>query len=99
MKLGRDLADVPGRILPPEKIVVADRQTHDAGHEADWTRSLRNSRMINTVDLTNWIILFPQRSQREAGTLCENLAKVGQGMRFMIPRPARLVLDRRYIFS
>ncbi|XP_065207417.1 piwi-like protein Siwi [Planococcus citri] len=92
LTLARDLVDIPSRILPTEKIIVADRNQYEVGPEADWTRNLRNAKMINTAELRNWVLIYPNRSEREARSLSDMLTRVAQGMRWNIPQPSRYPL-------
>ena len=87
MELSRDLIQIPGRILPSEKIYVADERSYDAGRDANWDRNLRSNKMLHGVNITNWVMIFVSRSGREAKEFFHTLQKVASGMRYSIEAP------------
>ena len=87
LELSRDLVQIPGRILPSEKIIVADGRSYDAGRDANWDRNLRSNKMLHSVNLTNWVILFQSRCGREAKEFFQTLQKVASGMHYTIDAP------------
>lgn len=47
MKLSDNLVTIPGRVLPPESIVLGGNEVVPAGDECDWTRHLRQKAMFS----------------------------------------------------
>jgi len=74
-------------MLPSEKIFVAGGHFHDAGRDANWDRSLRSNKMLQSVNLINWVMLYPSRSGREAKEFLGTLQKVAWGMQYKIDPP------------
>jgi len=79
--------EIKGRILPSESIYVADGRKYDAGRDANWDRNLRSNKMLQGVNIDNWVILFPGRSSREAKDFCGKLAQAASGMQYSIKMP------------
>lgn len=79
--------DISGRILPPERICGGLNAVFDAGAQADWTKSLRDKALLVSVQLDNWAIVYPYRSERETRNFCDMLPRVGRGMSFTIKAP------------
>ena len=55
---------------------------------AEWSSGMRGKRMIQPIDLTNWLVLFCQRNGREAWDFIQTLKRVGppMGMNFQDPK-------------
>lgn len=58
------LVEIPGRVLPTEKIVFRTGSI-SAGVEADWTRELRNKQLIASKPLKNWILVHTGNLKRD----------------------------------
>ncbi|XP_015434182.1 PREDICTED: LOW QUALITY PROTEIN: protein aubergine-like [Dufourea novaeangliae] len=82
LKLDEKLVDIPGRILPPEKIVFARNVCGSAGPLANWTRELHNKTLFNPTRLRDWVVICMCRRmehdvQRFLGILQECSRKMG----------------------
>lgn len=84
--LSNDLVNVPGRVLPAEKI-KSNTKVYDGGFEADWTRHLRALPMFTCAMMKTWVILTPQDCFRDVQNFAGTLAKAAQGMSFTLPAP------------
>jgi aubergine-like protein len=87
MKLAQKLVEFQGRVLPQEKIVQGHDVKYDAGLQTDWTKELRNNPMLVIPALTNWVVMYPTRLQRDAQNFVTAMVRAAQGMRFVIPQP------------
>lgn len=65
LKLNDKLVEVPGRILPIQNVVFAAGKKVSAGHDADWTRELRNVNMLSCGVLDNWALITTTRAKRD----------------------------------
>lgn len=65
LKLDEQLTEIPGRVVPMEKIVFGNQRKVEAGHEADWTNELRNIKMLTCGKLDNWALIVTSRAKRD----------------------------------
>lgn len=86
LTLSNSLVDVPGRILPLEKI-KSNTKVYDGGYEADWTKHLRALPMFTCAIMKTWVILTPQDFLRDVQSFATSLSKAAQGMSFILPPP------------
>ncbi|XP_050528664.1 piwi-like protein Siwi [Daktulosphaira vitifoliae] len=86
LTLGKNLVELSGRVLPPEKI-KSNTRDYDGALEADWTKQLRFLPMYTCALMKCWVIVAPQDCIRDVQPFAVNLAKAAQGMSFTLPRP------------
>lgn len=87
MRLAQKLVEFQGRILPQEKILQGHDVKYDAGEQTDWTKELRSNPMLVIPALNNWVVICPNRLQRDAQSFVTSMVRAAQGMRFVIPQP------------
>ncbi|XP_078401913.1 piwi-like protein 4 isoform X2 [Cetorhinus maximus] len=75
-----------GRVLQTEKIHMFDHSCQPMS-PVDWSRETRNSRIIGSQPLQDWLMLFSQRNCETAGKLLACLKKVGPPMGFSVENP------------
>ncbi|KAL1117937.1 hypothetical protein AAG570_004251, partial [Ranatra chinensis] len=96
MKLSPSLVDFEGRILAREDIIFGAQNSVNAGEEADWTRNMRSSPMLNMGVLTNWAVIFLNRNRKDVQTFLVSLLKSATSMNFTVPQPIiREITDDR----
>nr|XP_050862637.1 piwi-like protein Siwi isoform X3 [Vespula vulgaris]XP_050862638.1 piwi-like protein Siwi isoform X3 [Vespula vulgaris] len=100
LELEDKLVEIPGRVLPTEKIVFRTGSI-SAGVEADWTRELRNKQLIASKPLKNWILVHTGNLKRDCEDFLKNLTKAAGGMGFNIERPRMFPIadDRSSTYS
>ena len=54
---------------------------------ADWSREMRNQKLIDAVPLRDWVILFTQRDMRQAQDFLQSLSRVAPGMGLPVSPP------------
>ena len=56
--------------------------------EADWSRDMRGKQMRSSVELANWVMVFPRQCEQGAREMVNLLYQVGppMGMRIREPR-------------
>ncbi|KAF2879557.1 hypothetical protein ILUMI_26606 [Ignelater luminosus] len=87
LELAQRLVDLPGRILPPEKVFGGGGSEYSAGKDADWTRELRSRPMVHTAALSQWVVICPNRLRNSAQSFVQTLQKACKGMQWNIPFP------------
>ncbi|XP_054281623.1 piwi-like protein Siwi isoform X2 [Macrosteles quadrilineatus] len=89
LKLNDRLVEIPGRVLPPEGIVLGNNMTVPSGDEADWTKSLRSNPMFVMPQggLSRWAIIVPSRSIHDGRSFVDTLKQAARGMKFMMSDP------------
>lgn len=92
MQLATQLVEVDARVFNPEQIHVGQKKQYSAGPQVDWTRNLRENEMFFTAQLTCWLMVYPEKTEREARALFTELQKVAGFMLFQIPSPVTLVI-------
>ncbi|XP_038674833.1 piwi-like protein 4 isoform X1 [Scyliorhinus canicula] len=75
-----------GRVLPTEKIHMFEHSCQPVS-PVDWSRDIRNARIIGSRPLQDWLIVFSQRNYESAGKLLACLKKVGPPMGFTVENP------------
>ncbi|XP_060846985.1 piwi-like protein Siwi [Rhopalosiphum padi] len=86
LTLSNKLVELTGRTLQPESI-QSRTKGYNGGEEADWTKHLRSLPMFTSASVKHWVILAPKDCCREVEAFAQNLAKAGQGMTFLLPKP------------
>jgi aubergine-like protein len=88
LEFSQTLLDMPGRLLPTEKIYQTNaNSTYTYNKDsADWSREMRGQPLLKPVQLSNWVMLFTQRDQGSANDLCTTLQKIGPPMGMNIAR-------------
>lgn len=61
MTLDRNLVEVPGRMLPSERLIFGNN-TINSG-QGDWTRSMQKLRLLQSMELRHWYILGCERDR------------------------------------
>lgn len=89
MKMVPQLVEVDARVLPTETITVGGGKTYSAGPNVDWTRNLRENLLLNAVECTSWIMVYPYKFEQEAQQLFNELNKVGRPMGFRMSVPVK----------
>uniref|UniRef100_A0A1I8PZG7 Uncharacterized protein n=2 Tax=Stomoxys calcitrans TaxID=35570 RepID=A0A1I8PZG7_STOCA len=87
MQLDRHLVEIPGRILPSEKIVFGNQATVVCDANADWSRDMRNKTMFSHVDIKRWYVIVPKRSLREVQEFVKCCIRAAASMRMHISEP------------
>uniref|UniRef100_A0A1A9VTU4 Piwi n=1 Tax=Glossina austeni TaxID=7395 RepID=A0A1A9VTU4_GLOAU len=102
MTLDRELVELSGRILDPQRIVFKDHNKLSAGDNADWTRLFRDNGLFTTPTrgLERWSVISPTRSSRELRNFVETLIRAARGMNMKIDRPEELIIpdDRNHTY-
>ncbi|KAK3727509.1 hypothetical protein QZH41_018372 [Actinostola sp. cb2023] len=65
LRLDQNVLQTEGRLLPTEQIRFLNSSC-SAGNEADWGREATRQKVISSVDLHSWIVLFVKRDQSKA---------------------------------
>lgn len=87
MKLDTNLVEVPGRILPPEKIVFGNQKKVVCDRNADWTREFRNCTMFSHIDIKRWYVVVPRRNLREVQEFVKMCVRAAGSMNMHISEP------------
>ncbi|XP_046741985.1 piwi-like protein Siwi [Diprion similis] len=87
LSLSDKLIDIPGRIMPSEKIIFGREKKVDAGPEADWTRELRNVTMLSCGKMDNWALIVTSRAKRDVENFVSTLIQVSTKLGFKLPQP------------
>ncbi|XP_054737592.1 protein aubergine-like [Anastrepha obliqua] len=87
MRLDTNLVEVPGRIIPANRIVFGNNKRYDCNEFADWTREFRNNSMYKHVDIKRWYVITPSRNLREAQNFVQMCIRAANGMRMGIAEP------------
>uniref|UniRef100_K7G6N5 Piwi like RNA-mediated silencing 4 n=1 Tax=Pelodiscus sinensis TaxID=13735 RepID=K7G6N5_PELSI len=75
-----------GRVIPTEKILMQE-QTCLPMSAGDWSKDMRNMKIIGVQCLDNWLMLCSNRNGEQAENLLNCLKRVGSPMGFHIEYP------------
>ncbi|KAK2702004.1 hypothetical protein QYM36_019391 [Artemia franciscana] len=76
-----------GRNFGPEKILVGAGRSVTTGDKADFSRDLTRAKMLCSVDLLNWAVVFCERNKGNVNNFIETLSKCGMELGMKISRP------------
>ncbi|BFZ18411.1 hypothetical protein BsWGS_21450 [Bradybaena similaris] len=88
---------IPARQFEPEKLTLRNPKgeitkiSYDI-KDADWSRNMRNCRLLNAVSISQWVLIYPQKLFGPANDLADCLSRVGGGMGMRIAEPTRVEL-------
>ncbi|XP_077378669.1 piwi-like protein 1 [Festucalex cinctus] len=86
LQFDKQLLNLTGRVLPPERIFQDARSYGYNPRTADWAREMRGLPVISSPPLKNWLLLYTRRNSREAQSLLETLYKVSAPLRISLER-------------
>nr|QID20004.1 aubergine [Drosophila buzzatii] len=87
IELDKSLVEIPGRVLPSEKIVFGNQRRFLCDARADWTMEFRNNSMFSHVDIKRWYVITPRRSVRETQEFVKLCIRAASGMNMYIAEP------------
>ncbi|BFZ18410.1 hypothetical protein BsWGS_21449 [Bradybaena similaris] len=88
---------IPARQFPAENLLLKNAQgeimkiSYDI-KDADWSRNMRNCRLLNAVNIIQWVLIYPEKLSGPANDLADCLSRVGGGMGMKIAEPTRVEL-------
>lgn len=62
MTLDANLIEVPGRILPPEKLIF-NRNAIIGSGQGDWGRNMQRAPLFRSKELKNWLVIGSDRER------------------------------------
>lgn len=94
LALDKQLVRVNGHVLPPEQILFApaSKKKVDAGMNAEWSRSFRDSPLFACVDLEHWCVFTTNQDRQSTMAFVDMMQRAASGMRFRIGRPQEFIL-------
>ena len=63
LELDDGMAQMPGRVLPSEKIMFARREI-ECDAKCDWTRGCSNEQVLSAVALNQWLCVYPANKEQ-----------------------------------
>lgn len=69
-------------------------QKVSATASADWTRTSQDKPMLVNAKMDSWVVVYPQRLERETDNFVRVMMQVANKMRFQIPQPQLEPVDR-----
>lgn len=82
--------ELTGRVLPPESLMFGNNVVKQISPQADWTNDLKNAKLLNTINLSNWIIVFPSSKKSAACSFVETYMNVIGSMGIKAHPPYRV---------
>jgi len=93
LRFAKNLLQFNGRVLPTEQISQRTGQYTYQQETADWTRNMRDQKLLTSVNLQKWVVVCTKRDQGPANDLVMNLKKVGPPMGIMVNNPEVVALN------
>ncbi|XP_050410256.1 piwi-like protein 1 isoform X1 [Patella vulgata] len=104
LRFSPNLLSIRGRVLPQEVLTTSaalnpQPLTYDP-KECDWSKSLREKRLLTPVNLSNWLAISTQRDGAATQDLVKSLQQLSQpmGIRVNNPTTCQLHNDRNETF-
>ncbi|XP_033230969.1 piwi-like protein Siwi isoform X2 [Belonocnema kinseyi] len=100
LKLGNKLVNLTGRVIPRDKIIMADGVTLSP-RGANWDGEIRANKMLITTELRDWVVIITQRMKNDCQEFISGIIRSANGMRFKVekPRIAELYGDRSSYYT
>ncbi|KAG5672135.1 hypothetical protein PVAND_002289 [Polypedilum vanderplanki] len=92
LEMERDLVQLGGRVINPEKIIFGNDRTFQNDKNADWTNAIRSNTMWNTQSLSRWGIVYPVRMNSDVIEFMKIFRDVARGQRFEVSEPKEIKL-------
>ncbi|XP_054611859.1 piwi-like protein 1 [Dunckerocampus dactyliophorus] len=86
LSFDKQLLNLTGRVLPPERIFQESRSYSYNPRTADWMREMRGLAVISSPPLQNWLLLYTRRNTKEAQSLLQTLHKVTPPLRILLQK-------------
>ncbi|XP_068681290.1 piwi-like protein 1 [Montipora foliosa] len=80
LEFEKETLNLPGRVLPAEKIYQKNRNYSYDPKSADWSREMRGMALHSTVNLESWVLIYTNRDGANAKDFEQTLKKVGGPM-------------------
>nr|WOZ50368.1 piwi [Sogatella furcifera] len=93
LSLSKNLVNMQARILPPEKIIFGNNKIVNLDRGPDWTNSFRNTALLATRDIDNWVVVCLRDGQREIQEFVGMLQQSARGMGMRIDQPNVVSVD------
>ncbi|XP_014479566.1 PREDICTED: protein aubergine-like isoform X2 [Dinoponera quadriceps] len=86
MKLGANLVEAPGRVLPAEQLLF-DKNVVISSGQGDWSRNMQKAPLLINKELKNWILIGCERERQNIEHFLSMLLKVSREVSFRIYQP------------
>ncbi|TDG47295.1 hypothetical protein AWZ03_006288 [Drosophila navojoa] len=87
IELDKSLVEIPGRVLPSEKIVFGNQKRYLCDARADWTFEFRSNSMFSHIDIKRWYVITLRRNLRETQEFVKLCIRAAAGMKMHISEP------------
>ncbi|KAF9809749.1 hypothetical protein SFRURICE_000230 [Spodoptera frugiperda] len=93
LTLSKDLVNFKARQLPPENIYQGNNVSYQAGDTADgWTRSMRSHPLLAIAQMPSWVVISPDRLQRDTEGFIELITKTAYSVGLRMPKPELVLI-------
>ncbi len=88
LSLGKDVAEVKARVLPPEELKAGSNTTfkYDPA-SGDWAKESRGTKLTKAVNLEHWVFVFPKGQRDKAEEFFTNIRDIGGRIGMTIEKP------------
>ncbi|KAG5683571.1 hypothetical protein PVAND_012844 [Polypedilum vanderplanki] len=95
LEMERDLVQLGGRVINPEKIIFGNDRTFQNDKNADWTNAIRSNTMWNAQSLSRWgiVYIYPVRMNSDVIEFMKIFRDVARGQRFEVSEPKEIKLS------
>jgi len=96
LKLSPTPIKLEGRVLEAETLHLGKGFKFRVGAKADWGKESTSHNCLTCVDITNWLVVFVQKNEKEANNFVGLMRKLGpkMGIQVAAPQLGKLVNDR-----
>ncbi|XP_038059144.1 piwi-like protein 1 [Patiria miniata] len=78
---------IEARVIKAQDIFQKNAKVTYKPADAEWSREIRGNKLLNTVDLEDWFMMFTSRDQPKAIDFLQSLTRVGPGMGMRVQEP------------
>lgn len=85
--LSKDLVQLQGRTLAPEKVIFGNNQQAVMDQRSEWTHVFRNCKLFSPKCLNNWFLITPRMHEVKVRSFVCKMLDAAKGMGFMMSAP------------
>lgn len=92
LKLDRDTAKAPARVLDDQKIIFGGNKEFSAGPKADFTRHAISNEVLLAFDIEDWVIIVSKGSENCAKTFEEKAAEFAKPSGIRVKKSKTIII-------
>jgi aubergine-like protein len=93
IEFSKDLLSINARVLNPENIFFKNRKVQEDPQSAEWSREMKQINLIQTFNLTNWVLISSVKTGAQAAEFSRVIQQVGKPFGIEVAKPKEVGLQ------